>query len=264
MENTKLSQLDNLVVETTKLSKKEQSITDPKELETLIKKWEDAVSGKTPIKNPKTGKPLSKGYCQDKLRLLKRKMTDLNNNITVDGKVREQNSEVKVDDKKAQETNVSVKADTTADLFKSLGESLLTDGWIKQSEGVYANDNFSEAYSAGIKISIEESKGFENFAQQLIFEATGDINLTIKVKNKATKKEYTSTITCKADQLKTCDDVREIVSKFIREKGDASTSTSANKNTGFFNAWEKLSDEEQDAFIEFYGDKLTTLLQQQD
>ena len=36
------------------------------------------------------------------------------------------------------------------------------------------------------------------------------------------------------------------------------------KTPDFFQAWEKLSDSEQDAFIEFYGDKLLTLLQKQE
>ena len=202
MENTKLSQLDNIIVETTKLSKKEQTITDPKELEALIKKWEDAVSGKTPIKNAKTGQPLSKGYCQDKLRLLKRKMTSLNTN----GDAAEKSSD-----------GQSNSEQQTADFSKSLGESLLKNGWIKQSEGVYTNPDFSDAYSAGIKINIQESKGFENFAQQLIFEATGDVTLTIKIKHKKSGKEYNFTHTCNAEQLKTQNDVREIVSKYIRE-----------------------------------------------
>lgn len=74
-----LNSIDNkyVISEATKLNKKEEAITDPKELEPLIKKWEDALSGKAPINNAKTGEPLSKKYCQDKLRLLKRKMASL-------------------------------------------------------------------------------------------------------------------------------------------------------------------------------------------
>ena len=74
-----LSSIENkyVISEATKLNKKEEAITDPKELEPLIKKWEDALSGKAPINNAKTGEPLSKKYCQDKLRLLKRKMASL-------------------------------------------------------------------------------------------------------------------------------------------------------------------------------------------
>ena len=68
---------DNIISEATKLNKKEEAISDPKELEPLIKKWEDALSGKTPINNAKTGQPLSKKYCQDKLRLLKKKLASL-------------------------------------------------------------------------------------------------------------------------------------------------------------------------------------------
>lgn len=74
-----LNSIENkyVISEATKLNKKEEAITDPKELEPLIKKWEDALSGKAPINNAKTGEPLSKKYCQDKLRLLKRKMASL-------------------------------------------------------------------------------------------------------------------------------------------------------------------------------------------
>ena len=43
-----------VITEATKLNKKEEAITDPKELEPIIKKWEDALSGKTPINNKKT------------------------------------------------------------------------------------------------------------------------------------------------------------------------------------------------------------------
>ena len=98
---------EHIITEATKLSKKEEAITDPKELETLIKKWEDAVSGKTPIKNAKTGKPLTKGYCQDKLRLLKKKMASLKN----DG---ESKTETKADEKTSK--NISVKGEKNSDL----------------------------------------------------------------------------------------------------------------------------------------------------
>lgn len=264
MENTKLSQLDNLVVETTKLSKKEQAITDPKELETLIKKYEDAVSGKIQIKNSKTGEPLSKGYCQDKLRLLKRKMAALNNNITVDGKLGEQNSKLTVDNEKAQETNISVNTDTVADASKSIEQLLVTAGWVKEPNGTFKKENFSDKFSAGISFNIQESKGFEQFAQRLIFEATGDINLTVKVKEKSTGKEDSFTQTFNAEQLKNAKDIEVIINKFIEEKFNANAEEKTSETlTVFFNAWKKLSEEEQDAFIDFYGDKLTTLLQKQ-
>jgi hypothetical protein len=71
-----------LISEATKLNKKEEAITDPKELEPLIQKWEDALSGKKVINNAKTGQPLSKKYCQDKLRLLKKKLESLNSGNT--------------------------------------------------------------------------------------------------------------------------------------------------------------------------------------
>jgi hypothetical protein len=70
----------NIISEATKLSKKEEAITDSKELQKIITKYEDAVSGKTPIVNPKTNKPLSVNYCKEKLRLLKKKLHSLNSN----------------------------------------------------------------------------------------------------------------------------------------------------------------------------------------
>jgi hypothetical protein len=66
-----------LISEATKLTKKEEAITDPKELEPLIKKYEDALSGKKVINNAKTGKPLSSKYLKERLRLLKKKMASL-------------------------------------------------------------------------------------------------------------------------------------------------------------------------------------------
>lgn len=72
-----LETLDTFIItEATTLSKKEQAITDPKELEALIKKWEDSLSGKAPLKNKK-GEPLSKKYSQEKLNLLKKKLKSL-------------------------------------------------------------------------------------------------------------------------------------------------------------------------------------------
>ena len=264
MENTKLSQLDNLVVETTKLSKKEQAITDPKELETLIKKYEAHLNGSKKLINAKTGQPLTDGYCQDKLRLLKRKMAALNTNITVDGKSGEQNSKLTVDNEKAQETNISVNTDTVADASKSIKELLVTAGWEENENGTFNKENFSDKFSAGISFNIQESKGFEQFAQRLIFEATGDINLTVKVKEKSTAKEDSFTKTFNAEQLKTAEDIEVIINKFIEEKFNANAEEKTSETlTVFFNAWNKLSEEEQDAFIDFYGNKLTTLLQKQ-
>jgi chaperonin GroEL (HSP60 family) len=72
----------NIISEATKLSKTEEAITDPKELEEIIQKYEDAMSGKTPIVNPKTNKQLSANYCKEKLRLLKKKLQSLNSGNT--------------------------------------------------------------------------------------------------------------------------------------------------------------------------------------
>lgn len=72
----------NIISEATKLNKKEEAITDPKELQKIIQKYEDAISGKTPIVNPKTNKPLSANYCKEKLRLLKKKLQSLNTGST--------------------------------------------------------------------------------------------------------------------------------------------------------------------------------------
>ena len=183
--------------------------------------------------------------------------------ITVNGKVGEENSDIKVDDKKAQETNTSVGTNVADDAEKSISELLVNAGWTKKENGTFVKDDFSDQFSAGISIDIQESRGFERFAQQLIFEATGDINLTVKVKNKKTEKEDSFTHTFNAGQLKSADDIQGIISKFIQEKVNGSEKSSNNQNnakTNFLSAWEKLSDEEQDAFIEFYGDKLVTLL----
>jgi hypothetical protein len=68
---------NNIISEATKLTKKEEAITDPKELEPLIKKYEDAIAGKTSLKNAKTGKPLSSKYLKERLGLLKKKMASL-------------------------------------------------------------------------------------------------------------------------------------------------------------------------------------------
>ena len=67
----------HVISEATKLSKKEEEITDPKELQKYIQRYEEAVSGKKPIKNSKTGKELSVNYCKEKLRLLKKKLAVL-------------------------------------------------------------------------------------------------------------------------------------------------------------------------------------------
>ena len=45
---------------------------------------------------------------------------------------------------------------------------------------------------------------------------------------------------------------------------EKTNSEKTSKTPDFFKAWEKLSDSEQEAFIEFYGDKLLTLLQKQE
>ena len=66
-----------IISEATKLTKKEEAITDPKELEPLIQKYEDALSGKKQLKNAKTGQPLSSKYLKERLRLLKNKKGSL-------------------------------------------------------------------------------------------------------------------------------------------------------------------------------------------
>jgi hypothetical protein len=95
-------------------------------------------------------------------------------------------------------------------------------GWTKKENGTFAKDDFSESFSAGISLDIQESRGFEKFAQQLIFEATGDINLTVKVKNKKSGKEDSFTHTFNAGQIKNADNIHEIINKFIREEVGAS------------------------------------------
>jgi len=96
-----------VITEATKLNKKEEAITDPKELEPIIKKWEDALSGKAPINNKKTGKPLSTKYCKEKLRLLKKKLASLQQGGG-EGKTDAKNLKVTNDTEKAENTNITV------------------------------------------------------------------------------------------------------------------------------------------------------------
>jgi hypothetical protein len=64
----------------------------------------------------------------------------------------------------------------------------------------------------------------------------------------------------------------KIISALIQEKmmqsnneiNNAESETTTNLLTVFFTAWDKLSEDEQNAFIDFYGDKLLTLLQKQE
>lgn len=66
-----------IISEATKLTKKEEAITNPKQLDPIIKKYENALSGKAPLKNSKTGQPLSSKYLKERLRLLKNKKASL-------------------------------------------------------------------------------------------------------------------------------------------------------------------------------------------
>lgn len=87
-----------LINEATKLSKKEEAITDPKEIEAIIKKYDDAISGEKEIKN-KAGKPLTKKYLQERRNLFKKKLAALADNKS--------NSEDKTNDNSAEEKSES-------------------------------------------------------------------------------------------------------------------------------------------------------------
>jgi len=67
-----------VISEATKLSKKEEALTDPDEVQKYIDKYEAALSGEKVLKS-KTGKPLSKGYLRDRLRLFENKLKSLSN-----------------------------------------------------------------------------------------------------------------------------------------------------------------------------------------
>lgn len=136
-----ITENDNYIfTEATKLSKKEEAITDPKEIEVFIKKYEDAISGKTILKNKKTGNPLSKKYCQDRLRLFKKKLAFLqsgNNAETTSAK--EENKK----DTSNQNTDQTKLTEKTKDK-KPIGDIHINVDGIKNYIGTIKNTSIAD------------------------------------------------------------------------------------------------------------------------
>ena len=82
--SNKVKSNNKIITEATTLNKKEEAITDPKELEPIIERWEKAVSGEEPIINKKTNEPVSEKYFKEKLSLLKKKLEQLKSGASSD------------------------------------------------------------------------------------------------------------------------------------------------------------------------------------
>lgn len=67
----------HIISEATTLSKAEKAMTTPKQIQDRIELFEKAVAGKKTIKNARTGKPLTVRYCKDKIRVLKKRLAEL-------------------------------------------------------------------------------------------------------------------------------------------------------------------------------------------
>ena len=193
-----LNSIENkyVISEATKLNKKEEAITDPKELEPLIKKWEDALSGKVPINNAKTGQPLSKKYCQDKLRLLKRKMSSLQSdkgtNNVEKGSIEEKTT--KSGDKKKPLGDIHIDVDGIKNTVNSVKEESVSEEAVsaaaKNSATVIGGDEAVNVISGDSKAPEESSeepkkKGFFGKLKDKVSDAANKAGNKLKDKIKS-------------------------------------------------------------------------------
>ena len=163
-ESVKIINGKFIITEATKLTKAEAAITDPKQLDPIIKKYEDALSGKAPLKNSKTGQPLSSKYLKERLNLLKKKKASLGQG---GGKPAEKASSEGSENKTAEGSKGEGKpaeGSKGADNGKQkpIGEIRFNTEGIKNQVITVKNDSISEeAVNAAAKSSATEIGGAE-------------------------------------------------------------------------------------------------------
>lgn len=155
-----------IITEATKLTKKEEAITDPKELEPLIQKYEDTLSGKKQLKNAKTGQPLSTKYLKERLRLLKNKKGSLEQGggKGADKGKSAEGTASNADSKGAEgsESSEKGKAESGDKKQKPIGELHFDVEGIKNQVITVKNDSISEeAVNSAAKSSATEIGGDE-------------------------------------------------------------------------------------------------------
>ena len=152
-----------LISEATKLTKKEEAITDPKELEPLIKKYEDAIAGKKVINNAKTGKPLSSKYLKERLRLLKKKMASLqSDNSDGEQSTETTNAETKETNQQTSDKSSEKEAKPESNKKKPLGNVYFDVDGIKSTVKSVKEESISEeAVTAAAKNSATAIGGDE-------------------------------------------------------------------------------------------------------
>lgn len=233
-----LEEDDEVVVEATTLNKKEEAITDPKELEPLIERWEKAISGEEPIINKKTNEPVTEKYCKEKLSLLKKKLKEL------------------------QSGSSDSSSDKDKPLVNDLKKTLSKLGFSSDPNNpkVFINKKFNDDVEVGIKIE-ESSFNCNTVFQNIIYEEAGEVKTTLKIKDVTNDKEVTiEDFMASTDQKILKDIMQKTVNAEFKKQNQ--TNDNAAEKTDLpddikpeliEDGFKKLSDEEKDAVIQYYG-----------
>ena len=280
-----------LIVESVELDPNEAALTDPKTIEMLIKKYENTQSGKDkdPLLDKTTKKPLDPAYCAEKIKLLKQKLNELRKNkpetpgdkktsdkkaggkktdgkkpedkpVTPDGKKPEP------EDKKTEDKKPEDKQSIAAHIISILLNDLK---WKQVDKNKFERKTKKNEYILELHTSINESiknSSFKNYAYLIIEEHTNVIPAVLTIINIETKKTKTFDLQIPANIDK--DTLQKLITAKsntanLPDKSDKSDKSEKEpelfekeKLQKFITAWNKLDENEQDAFETFYGDKL--------
>jgi len=258
-----------LIVESVELDPNESALTDPKTIEALIKKYENTQSGKDkdPLLDKTTKKPLTPAYCAEKIKLLKQKLNELRKNKPAppNGKKPEDKS-VKPEDKKPEDKKNDGKQPIAAHIISILLNDLK---WKQVDKNKFERKTKKNEYILELHTTINESiknSSFKNYAYLIIEEQTNVIPAVLTITNIETKKTKTFDLQIPANIDK--DTLQKLIAAKSNtanlpdksNKSDKSENapepTKKEKLQKFITAWNKLDENEQDAFETFYGDKL--------
>lgn len=152
---------ESVILEATKLSKKEEALTDPQEIQKYIDKYQKYLNGESELKNKKS-EPLSKKYAKTRLDLFQNKLKSLDSNgSSSESSMTDDSAEnAKADETKKKTPNVKVGAkeellSETVEAMKSEAMQKLDEAnsAIKEEVPEAKEDHTEEAPK-------EEKKGF--------------------------------------------------------------------------------------------------------
>lgn len=224
-----------VVNEATTLNKKEEAITDPKELEQIIERWEKAASGEEPIINKQTNEPVTTKYCKDKLRVLKKKLEQLKSGSSNSSSNKESN--------------------IPENIQKSLQELGFTADPSKP--GVFKNEKYTDNLSVGIafnNVTSESVSAFIKIYNNIILEDAEETtcNLVFKTNDMKEQKVIENfKISNTVDTKKLKETINAAITNEIENLPE-------NKMDGIDTkkieeSFKKLDEDEREAFIQFYG-----------